>query len=149
MSETGTNATEQEKLLATFQIGNSLFGLDTNFVQEVLLLKEKTCVYHAPEAVWGIINLRGKIVTVIDLGRKLGLPADPEGSDQRILITPWMGEQVGLLVDGVSDVLSLDPNHLEEIPPNIAENFRQYLTSIYRKEDNLVSILNLEAVLAV
>lgn len=138
----------QSLLLATFQVRNAFYGLDTTSVQEVILVGESTRVHHAPQYVRGIINLRGKIVTVIDLGCKLNDQAIQVGEDSRIIIVSWMGEQIGLLVDGVADVVSLDPASIEATPANVGHLQTRFLEGVYPDMGRLIGILNLDAVLA-
>lgn len=139
---------DQESLLVTFRIGKSFYGLDTSCVQEVILVSAISRVYRAPEEVCGIINLRGKIVTVIDLGKKLSDETTQIDEDTRILITPWMDEFVGLLVSGIGDVINLDPYQVEPSPPNVSEQQTRYFVGIYRTNDQAIAVLNLKDLLS-
>jgi purine-binding chemotaxis protein CheW len=140
----------RDLLLVTFRLANAWYGLDTNFVQEVILVGEITTVYHAPPYVCGIANLRGKIVTVLDLNLKLGIAQQEESEDSRILIVSWLDEQVGLLVECVGEVASLNNEQIEALPSNIGDGLSRYLKGVHREaqEDRLLGILDLERVLA-
>jgi purine-binding chemotaxis protein CheW len=96
----------------------------------------------------GIINLRGKIVTVLDMETKLGLPSNPIGEDSRILIVAWNHEQVGLLVDVVTEVINLGKEQIGPVPLNISEGLSQYLSGVCNNADRLIGILDLDKVLA-
>ena len=115
---------------------------------EFILVVGNTVVYHAPDYVFGIINLRGKIVTVLDLETKLGLLTHPVGEESRIIIVDWNHEQVGLLVEVVAEVISLSEDQIDPIPLNISEGLSSYLTGVCSNENRLIGILNLEKVLA-
>lgn len=139
---------EQNLLLVTFGLGGAWYGLEASQVQEVILVQDNTVVYHAPPYVRGIINLRGKIVTVLDTETKLGLPTHPVGADSRILIVPWKDEQVGLLVEVVAEVITLSKEQVEPVPLNISERLSYFLCGVCSSDNNLIGILDLEKVLA-
>src|SRR5208337_4889093 len=92
--------TAEDLLISTFQLGDDdgVFGIDATLIEEVVMVGELTPVRHAPAYVAGIRNLRGRIITVIDLCVRLGLGAVKIGPECRILIADWRGEPVGLLV---------------------------------------------------
>jgi len=142
---------EQDLLLVTFCLEDAWYGLDTNLIQEVIVVGDITTVHHAPDYVRGISNLRGKIVTILDLNLKLGLPKHQLSSESRILIVPWMNEQVGLLVDSVADVVSLSRSQIESLPSNIKDEISQFLGGVYylAEEDRLLGLLELDSVLVV
>jgi purine-binding chemotaxis protein CheW len=135
-------------LLVIFGLGGAWYGLEASQVQEVILVEDNTVVYHAPQYVRGIINLRGKIVTVLDMETKLGLPSNPIGEDARILIVAWNHEQVGLLVDVVTEVINLGKDQIGPVPLNISEGLSQYLSGVCNNSDRLIGILDLDKVLA-
>ena len=138
-------------LLVTFRLEDAWYGLDTNRIQEVIQVGGITVVQHAPDYVRGIANLRGKIVTVIDLALKLGLEQRELSADTRILIVNWIHEQVGLVVEWVGEVVSLNQEQIESVPTNIDETLGHFLKGVYYKadEDRLLGILDLDAVLIV
>ncbi len=138
----------QNMLLVIFGLGGAWYGLDASQVQEVILVADNTVVYHAPEYVRGIINLRGKIVTVLDMETKLGVPTHEVGIDSRILIVAWNHEQIGLLVEFVAEVITLGKDQIESIPMNISNRLSQFLTGVCHHEKHLVGILDLDKVLA-
>ena len=135
-------------LLVIFGLGDVWYGLDASQVHEVILVEDNTVVYHAPPYVRGIINLRGKIVTVLDIETKLGLPSHPVGVNSRILIVAWKNEQVGLLVEVVSEVINLRKEQIEAVPLNISDGLSGFLNGVCSHADRLIGILDLEKVLA-
>jgi purine-binding chemotaxis protein CheW len=139
----------EDLLIATFQLGDDdvLFGIDATLIQEVVMVGELTPVRHAPDFVAGIRNLRGKIITVIDLCVRLGLGFVEVGTESRILIADWKGEPVGLLVDQVEDAIAVAADALEPAPQNLRGIQMQKLRGVFRSGERLAALLDLAAVL--
>lgn len=136
-------ATDERLLLvATFALGDAWFGIDTAIVQEVVLPGEITLVHHAPEHVAGIRNLRGHIITVIDLRVALGLGCITPGLETRILIVDWQDELVGLLVDSLADTVSVDLAALAPPPPNVHGTPGRGLRGVIQSEAHLIALLD-------
>jgi purine-binding chemotaxis protein CheW len=135
-------------LLVIFGLDGAWYGLDASVVQEVILVDDNTVVYHAPTYVRGIINLRGKIVTVLDLETKMGLPFHPVQADARILVVAWNQEQVGLLVEVVAEVINLSKKQIEPIPLNISDGLRRFLSGVCSNEGRLIGVIDLDKVMA-
>ncbi len=144
-SETSSNHKTVE--LATFYLGDALCGMDILKVQEINKLLEMTKVPQAPDYVKGIVNLRGQIVTVIDLGKKLGLSMTDLGLETRNIIVNSTNEYVGLLVDRIGDVERTDWDKIEPPPANIGGVQGKYFEGVFKKEKSLIGILNVEEVL--
>lgn len=136
-------------LIATFILHNANFGIDAVQVQEVVKVGELTPVHHAPDYVLGIRNLRGKIITVIDLAIRLEMGYVEIGLDSRIMIVDWGGEPVGLLVDRVVDTIAVNPAQLVPVPSNIHGIQSHNVRSVYRSSDRLVALLESEIILQV
>jgi len=134
-------------LVATFLLGDGTFGLDTALIQEVVTLGEVTPVHHAPSYVSGIRNLRGRIVTVIDLRVRLELPPNETSAESRILIADWKGEPVGLLVDGVDDTVEVGAGDLLPPPSNLHGVQMQKLLGMFRCGERLAALLDPAAIL--
>ena len=134
-------------LVATFLVGKTTFGLDTVRVQEVVRVGDITPVHHAPPYVMGLRNLRGRIVTVVDLRVRLELNATDLGAESRILIVDWQGEPVGLLVDRVADTIGVNPDEIEPPPPNLDGVQGRNLRGVCRNSAGLVALLDLAPVL--
>jgi purine-binding chemotaxis protein CheW len=141
--------TDAELLIATFRLGgdDGLFGIDATLVQEVVMVGELTPVRHAPAYVAGVRNLRGRIITVIDLCVRLGLGVVSIGPESRILIADWKGEPVGLLVDQVGDAIEIQAADLEPSPPNLHGVQMQKLLGVFRNGERLAALLDLAVVL--
>ena len=134
--------------LATFYVGEALCGMDILKIQEINKLLDMTPVPHAPEYVKGILNLRGQIVTVIDLCRKLGLPEIRiNQAENRNIIVNSENEYVGLLVERISDVVRADLDEVQAPPANIGGVQGKYFEGVYKTDSSLIGILNAEEVL--
>jgi purine-binding chemotaxis protein CheW len=135
--------------LATFYVGNGLCGMDILKVQEINKMMQMTKVPQAPDYVLGILNLRGQIVTIIDLGKKLGLGETDVTKDPRNIIVNSAGGHVGLLVKQISDVVAADMSKLERAPANMSGIQGEYFTGVYKTKNNLIGILDIDRVLRI
>jgi purine-binding chemotaxis protein CheW len=133
--------------LATFFVGEALCGMDILKVQEINKLIEMTRVPQAPEYVLGILNLRGEIVTIIDLGKKLGLKSTEMSDKTRNIIVNSNGEHIGLMVEQISDVVQAEWEKVEAPPANIGGVQGRYFTGVFKTKDHLIGILDVGKVL--
>jgi len=148
MTDHSASIDEQQILLATFFLGSAAFGLDTAQVQEVVRVGNITPVHHAPDFVLGVMNLRGRIATVIDLAVKLEIERAEVGTESRIFIVDWQGEQIGLLVDRVSDPVLLDRSDLKPSPENVRGIQGRQFRGVCHVSGMLIAVLDTAAVLA-
>lgn len=133
--------------LSTFYIGDALCGIDILTIQEINRNLDVTWVPQAPSYVLGVLNLRGRIVTVIDLGKKLGLsPIEPD-KDNRNIIVDHLDEQIGFLVYRISDVMVAETDKVEPAPANIGGVQGRYFKGVFKTETSLVGILDIGEVL--
>lgn len=139
-------AGEQEFI--TFYLGDLLLGIDIHQVQEINRNLDMTPVPHAPQAVRGVINLRGEVVMVVDLREVLGLPTAPLTRSNRNVIVKNGGEQIGLLVDRVADVVRASGEELDPMPGNLRGVDQQFFRSVYKMESGLLVILDVDVTLA-
>ena len=133
--------------LASFFVGEALCGMDILKVQEINKLIEMTRVPQAPEYVLGILNLRGEIVTIIDLGKKLGLKSTEISDKTRNIIVNSKGEHIGLMVEKISDVVQANFEKIEAPPANIGGVQGKYFTGVLKTKDRLIGILDVGKVL--
>ena len=133
--------------LASFFVGEALCGMDILKVQEINKLIEMTRVPQAPEYVLGILNLRGEIVTIIDLGKKLGLKSTEISDKTRNIIVNSKGEHIGLMVEKISDVVQAKFEKIEAPPANIGGVQGKYFTGVLKTKDRLIGILDVGKVL--
>ena len=130
--------------LCTFQLDNHLFGVDVQAVQEVIRYQEMTCVPLAPPAVSGLINLRGQIVTAIDLRQRLGLSNRPADRLPMNVVVRSDDGAVSLLVDQIGDVIDVDPGKME-VPPNTLHGpARELIHCAYKLDRQLLLVLDTE-----
>lgn len=134
--------------LATFFIGNALCGMDILKVQEINKLSQMTRVPKAPEYVLGILNLRGQIVTIIDLGKKLGLGETDTSQDSRNIIVNSPGGHVGFLVNSIGDVVTADMERVERAPANMSGIQGDFFTGVFKTQNNLIGMLDVDKVLS-
>ena len=133
--------------LASFFVGEALCGMDILKVQEINKLIEMTRVPQAPDYVLGILNLRGEIVTIIDLGKKLGLKSTEISDRTRNIIVNSKGEHIGLMVEKISDVVQAKFEKIEAPPANIGGVQGKYFTGVLKTKDRLIGILDVGKVL--
>jgi purine-binding chemotaxis protein CheW len=125
----------------TFRVQDLLCGLNIVEVQEIKRIQTITPVHRAPPHVRGVVNMRGRIVTVIDIRRTLGFePLDH--SPALVIIIHRGGDLLGLLVDDVDDIVHADAGHLTEPPPNLSAAERDLFCGVLKLEDTLVAILD-------
>lgn len=148
LPQTAKAASKKIVELATFYIGDALCGMDILKVQEINKLMQMTKVPQAPDYVLGILNLRGQIVTIIDLGKKLGLGETDISLDPRNIIVNTAGGHVGLLVMKIGDVVEADMEKLEPPPANMRGIQGDYFKGVYKTQQSLIGILDIEKVLS-
>jgi purine-binding chemotaxis protein CheW len=134
--------------LCTFFIGDRPFGVDILKVLEINKNRTITAVPRAPDSVIGVMNLRGRIVTVIDLARRLGLPGDSSGDGSRTIIVHSRDEHIGLRVDRIGDVVPAPPEAVVPPPVHIDGALGAFTGGVLKRDGMLVGILDIEAVLA-
>ncbi|MFO7714221.1 chemotaxis protein CheW [Desulfosarcina sp.] len=133
--------------MATFYVGKALCGMDILKVQEINKLMDMTTVPQAPDYVMGILNLRGQIVTIIDLGKKIDLGATEMNDMSRNIIVNSKDEYIGLLVSRISDVVEADLDKVEPPPANIGGVQGKFFKGVFKTKARLIGILDVEKVL--
>jgi purine-binding chemotaxis protein CheW len=141
-AQAGAANVGQTVLLATFFVRDALCALDATGVQEVIRLGPVTPVRYAPQEVLGIVNLRGKIVTIVDLGLRLGLSKAVAGSESRIFIVEDRGEFIGLLVDRVDEVVEIEQSAWQPPPANVNWGQSQFFKGVCRDRGRVITLLD-------
>jgi purine-binding chemotaxis protein CheW len=138
----------EELQVVSFFLGNEEFGANILVIQEIIRTTPVTRVPNAPHFVEGIINLRGKVIPVIDLRKRLNLFSDSEpGRGSRIMVVQVGGKTTGFIVDSVSQVLRI-PTTIIEPPPDVASGVdAEYITGVCKLEDRLLIILDFGKIL--
>lgn len=133
--------------IVVFGMGKELFGVSIEEVHEIVRVPEITAIPDAPPFLEGMINLRGKILPVIDLRRRLRLSEAQRDKHTRVLIAEDEGRLVGLLVDAVSEVIRIPEGALEPPPEMISSIGVEYLSAVAKADGRLISLLNFRKVL--
>ncbi len=131
-----------EKQFCTFYLDSHCFGIDVLDVQEVFRYQEMTQVPLAPHVVSGLINLRGQIITAINLRLCLGIEPHPEGKLPMNVVVRVMDEVVSLLVDDIGDVIEVKDEIYESAPDILPDNLREIIKGVYKLPGRLMLILD-------
>jgi purine-binding chemotaxis protein CheW len=134
--------------LVSFKLGKEEFGVDILKVQEINRMLEITEMPNSPEFVEGIVNLRGRIIPVIDLKKRLNMPITEHDKSTRIIVVELTGKTIGFIVDEVSEVLRIDSKITEPPPEIVAGINSDYITSVTKLEDRLLILLDLNKILS-
>ena len=146
ISDTATGVETQ--VLVTLTVAGQLCGIPVLAVRDILGEQVITRIPLAPPEIAGSLNLRGRIVTAIDLRRRLRLPPAPDGHARMSVVAEQGGELYALLVDSVSEVLSLDASLFERNPPTLEKTWAQFSTGIFRLDGRLLVVLDVVRLLA-
>jgi purine-binding chemotaxis protein CheW len=135
-----------ELQLVSFNIGSEEFGVDILKVQEINRMVEITKVPQAPHYVEGVINLRGKVIPIIDLRKRFSLELKETDKNTRIVVVDIGGNILGMIVDSVSEVLRLPANTIEPPPDLVTGINSEYINGVAKLEDRLLIFLDLSKV---
>ncbi|MCL1985384.1 MAG: chemotaxis protein CheW [Betaproteobacteria bacterium] len=133
--------------LVTFNIAEEEFGVDILSVQEIIRLMQITTVPRAPACIEGVINLRGKVIPVIDMRKRFNLPAVERDNRTRIIVMEFGAKIVGFLVDAVSEVLRIPANTVEPAPAVVSGVGSEYIKGVGKLDDRLLILLDLDSLL--
>ncbi|WP_428568504.1 MAG: chemotaxis protein CheW [Solidesulfovibrio sp. DCME] len=148
MDVTTSQRLENELLqLVTFAIGEEEFGIDILKVQEIIRIMDITKVPNSPPHVEGVINLRGKVIPVIDLRCRFDMASRDHDRQTRIIVLDLHGTTVGFVVDAVSEVLRLQSDTVEPPPPVVSGIDSEYIRGVGKLENRLLILLDLEKLL--
>ena len=137
----------KELQIVGFRIGRETFGLPISLVHEIVRRPEITNVPHAPEYVEGVMNLRGRIVPVIDLRRRFGGAAIANSRKNRVLVVDVESRAVGLIVDSASEVLKISDAQIEPPPNVLTEAATSYVTGVAKHQGRLIILVDLKRIL--
>ena len=149
MSHLAENVDDTVLQWVTFKLEGELYGINVIQVQEVLRVTEIAPVPGAPDYVLGIINLRGNVVTVIDTRRRFMLNEREIDDNTRIVIIEVMGQIVGLLVDGVAEVVYLRESEIESAPDVGNDESSKYIQGVVSRESGLLIMIDVNKLLSV
>jgi len=132
--------------LVIFKLGEEEYGVDILNVQEIIKMVEFTKLPNLPSFIEGVINLRGKIIPVIDLKKRFNLASKKYTEDNRIVVIDVNNITVGMVVDAVSEVLRISCNTIEPTPTIISSIDTEYLKGVGKLEDRLLILLDIEKI---
>jgi purine-binding chemotaxis protein CheW len=136
-----------EKQLVVFDLANEHYGMDIAVVESIIKMQPITAVPRTPHFVEGVTNLRGAVLPVIDLRKRFGLPTAEEDKDTRIVVVEMNEQTVGMVVDAVSEVLSVQQDSIEPPPAIVTTLDSTFITGIAKDKERLIILLDLNQVL--
>ncbi|HEY6872602.1 MAG TPA: chemotaxis protein CheW [Geobacteraceae bacterium] len=138
----------QEIQIACFRLGEDLYAADIMRIKEIIRLQKLANLPKSPPFVEGVLNLRGTVIPVVDLRKRFDLPVTSHGRDTRLLIVTVGGQLLGLVVDEVSEVISVPVKDIKP-PPHVAHGVgAEYLVGVCLVKDSLIMLLNLDRILS-
>ncbi|MCX7984836.1 MAG: chemotaxis protein CheW [Bacteroidetes bacterium] len=132
--------------LVSFKVGDEEFGIDILKVQEINRMMEITKIPDAPPDIEGVVNFRGKVIPVIDLRKRFGLPIKEQNSNTRLIVVELEKKTVGFIVDEVKEVLRIPKSITEPPPPLAVGSNAEYILGVGKLENRLLTLLDLEKV---
>lgn len=145
-SESHAGVAAEELQLVSFNIGSEEFGVEILKVQEINRMVDITRVPQAPHYVEGVINLRGKVIPIIDLRKRFNLEVKEYDKNTRIVVVDISGSIMGMIVDAVSEVLRLPADTIEPPPELVTDINSEYIKGVAKLEDRLLIFLDLSRV---
>lgn len=137
-----------EKQLVVFDLGSESYGVDINAVREIIRMQEITRVPGTADFVEGVINLRGRVIPIVDLRKQFGMPETPPNDENRIVVVDIQEQDLGVIVDAVTEVLRISADTVEPPSSLITTADSEYLIGIAKLESKLVILLDLDRVLS-
>lgn len=133
--------------LVAFRLGAEEYAIPIDMVESIIKLAPLTSVPGSPQYIRGVMNLRGRIMSVIDLRQRFGMPTEEDQPDGRILVVQYGDTTIGLLVDSVSEVFNLDEMQFQPPPPELGNGAVGGVDGIIQADDRLIVLMNVESVL--
>jgi purine-binding chemotaxis protein CheW len=139
---------KSEKQLVVFNLGEESYAIDINMVREIIQMQSITRVPGTPHSVEGVINLRGAVIPIVDLRKKFKLNKVSKDKDTRIVVVSCKGQDVGVIVDSVAEVLRIPVDSIEPSSSVFSEEHLEHLQGIVKLENRLVILLDMDQVLS-
>jgi len=143
-----SNEPEAQRQIVAFRAGEEVFGLEIGNVREVIEYREVTPVPRAPEFVAGIISLRGAILPVVDLRKRIGMEPTEPGPETVILVLEVDGRRVGLVADRILDILKAGPERALRTKERKGKVAQEYIQEILKVEDRVVILLRVDKLIS-
>ncbi|WMW22811.1 chemotaxis protein CheW [Methanolobus mangrovi] len=142
------NIDEDLHQLVIFNLGLEEFGVNIMQVQEIIRMPEITRIPRSPDYIKGVINLRGKIIVVMDLDKRFGMSQKELTDESRVVVVDIEGTVIGLVVDSVSEVIRLQGSNIEQTPEIISQKINaEFLKGVGKLEDRLLILLDLQNII--
>lgn len=143
MDDTNVRVTDEQLQLVTFQVASEEFAVDILSVQEINRMMSLTRVPQSPPEVEGVINLRGKIIPVLDLRKRFDLPRTDRNEHNRIVVVEVHGRVIGFIVDRVHEVLRISSSIVEPAPQMVCSIDSDFIAGVGKLDDRLLILLDL------
>jgi len=143
-SENASDKKQQSRQIVVFRVGNEDYGLEIEKVQEVIRLKTIKKLPRSPHYILGVMNLRGNIIPVVGLREKFGLPSKENSEFSRIIVVIHRSRLVGIVVDEVSRVISINEENIEGNPDVIRDSTRALVRGVAKLEDQVIILVELD-----
>ncbi len=141
-------SSDEARHLVAFRIGPEEFGIDISEVKEIIRVDFITRVPNTPEYVEGVLNLRGKIIVIVNLAKRIGLPVKERDEETRILVIESEEQVVGVVVDSSNDVIKIPSSKIEEAPKIITDKVNaEYIKNVGILDERLIIMLDLQSLL--
>jgi len=147
MTEQSTQPDQSDRELLSFRVGEQEYSVDIMSVREIRGWSKATPLPRAPAYVRGVINLRGTVLPIIDLAGRLGLPKGEDNARDVIIVVCVSDQTVGLLVNAVSDILTLPLTEMQQPPEMAADDAQTFISALTIYENRMIRVLDLESVL--
>jgi purine-binding chemotaxis protein CheW len=137
-----------ERQLVVFDLAGEVYGVNIETVREIIRMQDVTYVPDAPEFVEGVINLRGRVIPVVDLRKRFSLTQSEATEESRVVVVDIGGEDIGVIVDAVTEVLRIAVDSIESTASLVTTEDSYYLEGIVKVDDGLLILLDIEQALA-
>lgn len=138
---------ETAREMITFLVGSQEFGIDVMSVREIRVWTPATPIAHAPSYVSGIINLRGAVLPIVDFAARLGFPPAQPTTRHAILVAQIGEQAVGLLVEGVSEILTITPDQIQPLPNVASDIAREFVMGVVATQNRMISLVAIDGLL--
>lgn len=139
----------QHSEFVSFTVAGQAFCLKITQIREIRRWSPVTILPHAPADVLGVMNLRGAVIPIYDLSARFGLQQTEASERNVVIVVSVHGKPVGLLAKSVSEIISINPDDIQDTPPVDSRNTMDYIQGIISHDDTMVRIINLDAVISV
>ena len=126
-----------------FSLGSEDYAIPLLMVREVISIPETTPIPKAPKHFIGLMNLRGQVISIVDLRNKLNIKPQESNEDSAVIIVDFNGMNIGIIVDSINKVLAFSKNEIQQMPELESQVKSDYIIGIYKKEDGLTVLLNI------